>query len=69
MPMNTTTSEALADYEKAVRMGKRSGKTLPALDDLLKEKNITAIKEIPLGLVQIPADCGNKNGGTQFCFR
>ena len=70
MPMNTTTSEALADYEKAVRMGKRSGKTLPALDDLLKEKNITAIKEIPLGLVQIPANqiVGTKTAGRSSAF-
>ena len=26
MPMNTTTSEALADYEKAVRMAKEAAK-------------------------------------------
>lgn len=33
-------AEALADYNKALRLGKREGKSLPVLDDILKEKRL-----------------------------
>ena len=58
-------AEALADYNKALRLGKREGKSLPVLDDILKEKKITAAREIPLGLVQIPSEqlVGTKTAG------
>ena len=39
-----------------MRAGKREGETLPNLDDILKEKNIVAVREVPLGLVQIPSE-------------
>ena len=33
-------AEALADYNKALRLGKREGKSLPVLDDILKENKV-----------------------------
>lgn len=67
---NNLAAEALADYDKAYRLGKKEGQTLPALDDILKEKNISAAKEIPLGLVQIPIDqlAGTKTAGRSAAF-
>ena len=67
---NSYASEALADYDKAYRMGKKEGQTLPVLDDILKEKNITAAREIPLGLVQIPSELlvGTKTAGRSTAF-
>ena len=69
MPMNPGI-EATADYERAVRMGKKAGKNLPALDDILKEQNIKTVKEIPLGLVQIPVEqiAGTKTAGRSSAF-
>lgn len=63
-------AEALADYNKALRLGKREGKSLPVLDDILKEKKITAAREIPLGLVQIPSEqlVGTKTAGRSAAF-
>lgn len=48
-----------------MRAGKREGETLPNLDDILKEKNIVAVREVPLGLVQIPSELivGTKTAG------
>lgn len=69
MPINAS-AEALADYSRAMRMGKKEGEPLQALDDILKEKKIVAAKEIPLGLVQIPADqiAGTKTAGRSAAF-
>ena len=53
MAITATMAEAQNDYYKAMRAGKREGETLPNLDDILKEKNIVAVREVPLGLVQI----------------
>ena len=53
-----------------MRAGKREGETLPNLDDILKEKNIVAVREVPLGLVQIPSELivGTKTAGSkQLC--
>lgn len=63
-------SEALADYEKAYRMGKKEGGTPAVLDDILKERNITASGGIPLGLVQIPAEqiVGTKSAARSAAF-
>lgn len=63
-------SEALVDYEKAYRMGKKEGGTPAVLDDTLKERNITASGGIPLGLVQIPAEqiVGTKSAARSAAF-
>ena len=63
-------SEALVDYEKAYRMGKKEGGTPAVLDDILKERNITASGGIPLGLVQIPAEqiVGTKSAARSAAF-
>ncbi len=63
-------AEALSDYEKAYRLGKKEGQTLPVLDNILKEKNISATREIPLGLVQIPSELlvGTKTAGRSTSF-
>lgn len=66
----TTASEALIDYDKAYHLGKKEGGAPAVLDDLLKEKNITAAGTVPLGLVQIPADqiAGTKSVGRSSAF-
>ena len=63
-------AEAQNDYYKAMRAGKREGETLPNLDDILKEKNIVAVREVPLGLVQIPSELivGTKTAGRSSAF-
>ena len=63
-------SEALVDYEKAYRMGKKEGGTPAVLDDILKERNITASGGIPMGLVQIPAEqiVGTKSAARSAAF-
>lgn len=68
--MAITTSEALSDYDKAYRLGKKEGGVPAVLDDILKEKNITAAAGIPLGLVQIPIDqiVGTKSAGRSNAF-
>lgn len=65
-----TLNEAYNAYDKAYRMGKKEGLPMIALDDILKEKRITAAKEIPLGLVQIPMDqiAGTKTSGRSSAF-
>lgn len=67
---NSLASEALSDYDKAYRMGKKEGQTLPVLDDILKEKNISVAREVPLGLVQIPSELlvGTKTAGRSTAF-
>lgn len=66
----TTNTDAIADYNKAVRLGKKEGGPLVALDDILKEKNIVAAREVPLGLVQIPMDqiAGTRTAGRSTAF-
>ncbi len=68
--MIATTNTALSDYSKALRIGKKEGSSLPVLDEILKEKNLTSLREIPLGLVQIPADqiVGTKTAGRSSAF-
>lgn len=63
-------STAIEDYNKAYRLGKREGAFLPCLDDILKEKNITSTREMPLGLVQIPSELlvGTKSSGRSNAF-
>lgn len=63
-------AEAISDYGRAFRMGKKEGTHLPVLDHILKEKKITATREIPLGLVQIPLDqiVGTKTAGRSTAF-
>ncbi len=68
--------DASAEYDKAVRLGKpltlgkKDRQTLPVLDDILKAKNLTTLREIPLGLVQIPIDliAGTKTSGRVSAF-
>ncbi len=52
-------------YQKALRMGRKENEPLPVLDDILKEKRITAPREVSLGLVEIPVDqiVGTKTAG------
>lgn len=58
-------NDAAECYEKASRMGKKEGEPIAVLDDILKEKNISILREIPLGLVQIPMNqiAGTKTEG------
>ena len=68
--------DASAEYDKAVRLGKplilgkKDRQTLPVLDDILKAKNLTTLREFPLGLVQIPIDqiVGTKTAGRVSAF-
>lgn len=68
--MAITTSEALADYEKAYKLGKKEGGIPLVLDEILKEKGITSVTGIPLGLIQIPMDqiVGTKSEGRSNAF-
>ena len=70
MAITATMAEAQNDYYKAMRAGKREGEVLPNLDDILKEKNIVAVREVPLGLVQIPSELivGTKTAGRSSAF-
>lgn len=63
-------AEAATDYVKAMKLGKKEGDIVPVLDDILKEKNITAPREIPLGVVQIPSELvvGTKTSGRSSAF-
>ena len=63
-------AEAAADYVKAMKLGKKEGDIVPVLDDILKEKNITSPREIPLGIVQIPSELlvGTKTAGRSSAF-
>lgn len=65
-----TNAEALKEYEKAFRLGKKEGLPMIALDNILKEKKIQTPKEIPLGLVQIPMNqiVGTKTVGRSSAF-
>ena len=67
MPMNQEGSE---EYSKALKLGKKEGEFLPALDDILKEKGIRPVSEVPLGLVQIPMEliAGTKTAGRSNAF-
>lgn len=63
-------SEGVEEYNKAYKLGKKEIISLPALDDILKEKNIKAPKEVPLGLIKIPLDqiVGTKTAGRSAAF-
>ncbi len=69
MSVNSNTT-AIEDYNKAYRLGKKEGVPLPCLDDILKAKNITSTREVPLGLVQIPTELlvGTKSAGRSNAF-
>ena len=64
-------NEAISNYEKALSIGKKEGKTPLILDNILKEQKILTPKEIPLGLVQIPLELivGTKTEGRANAFR
>lgn len=70
--MQTTTNyiQALQEYEKAYKKGKREGIPMTALDDILKSRNIHSPKEVSLGLVQIPIHqiVGTKTTGRSSAF-
>ena len=63
-------NEAISNYEKALSIGKKEGKTPLILDNILKEQKILTPKEIPLGLVQIPLELivGTKTEGRANAF-
>lgn len=70
MQSSTSFAEAQIEYEKAYKKGKKEGAIVPNLDDLLKEKNIQAPKEISLGLIQVPMHLivGTKTAGRSSAF-
>lgn len=70
MDSATSYAAALQEYEKAYKMGKREGIPMLSLDNILKEKNIKAPKEVSLGLVQIPMNqiVGTKTVGRSTAF-
>lgn len=61
----STFTDASAEYERALKLGKKEGEELPSLDDILEQKQEKIVGEIPLGLVQIPIDLivGCRNDG------
>ena len=67
MPLS---QEGSQEYTKALKLGKKEGELLPALDDILKEKGIRPVSEVPLGLVQIPMEliAGTKTAGRSNAF-
>ncbi len=67
---NSLSNEAFINYEKALSIGKKEGKTPLVLDNILKEKNIVSFNEIPLGLVQVPMELvvGTKTEGRANAF-
>lgn len=66
----STPSMALADYQKAYRLGKKEGGAPLVLDDILKEKNLSFAREIPLGIVSVPSELlvGTKTSGRSTAF-
>lgn len=60
-----TMNDASAEYERALKQGRKDGAILPVLDEILVEKNEHIVGEVPLGLVQIPTELivGTKTGG------
>ncbi len=63
-------AEALEEYEKQQKLGKKEKGELLALDELLESNNITTVGEVSLGIVQIPIDLivGTKNRGRSSAF-
>lgn len=57
--------DAVAEYERALKLGKKEGTPVPSLDEILEEKNEQIVGEISLGLIQIPTDriVGTKTDG------
>lgn len=66
----TSNSDASEEYQKALKIGKKVGELLPALDDILLEKNEKIVGEVPLGIVQIPTFliAGTKTDGRSNAF-
>lgn len=60
-----TLSDAITEYDRALKLGKREGTPVASLDDLLAEKNEQIVSEIPLGIVQVPSELlvGTKTNG------
>ncbi len=67
---NSLSNEAFINYEKALSIGKKEGKTPLVLDNILKEKSIVSFNEMPLGLVQVPMELvvGTKTEGRANAF-
>lgn len=61
----TTLVDASAEYDRALKMGKKEGDILISLDELLEKKGEQIVGEIPLGIVQIPSELivGTKTDG------
>lgn len=70
MPASSNFILAQEEYEKAYRKGKREVLPCLVLDDILKDKQIQAPKEMSLGLVQIPVEqlVGTKTSGRSSAF-
>lgn len=70
MKSSTSYAEAQIEYEKAYKKGKKEGSIVPNLDDVLKERNIQAPKEVSLGLIQVPMHLivGTKTAGRSSAF-
>ena len=63
-------SEALSEYSKVLKLGKKEGEQVAALDEILSEKGIRPVSEVSLGLVQIPMEliAGTKTAGRSTAF-
>ncbi|MCQ2507454.1 MAG: BMP family ABC transporter substrate-binding protein [Dorea sp.] len=70
MPEFITLTECYSYYDKACHLGKKESGSLAVLDNILKEKHITAPTEMPLGIMSIPAELivGTKNEGRSTSF-
>ena len=68
--MAVTKADAKMNYEKACHLGKKEGGAPAVLDNILRERHITAPTEVSLGLVSIPADriVGTKSSGRSSSF-
>lgn len=63
-------ADAKEEYEHALKLGRKEGELLPALDEILEEKKEHIVGETPLGLVQIPIDLivGTRTDGRSGAF-
>ena len=68
--MIATKADAKMNYEKACHLGKKEGGSPAVLDDILRERHITAPAEVQLGLVSIPIEriAGTKSKGRSQSF-
>ena len=62
--------EAIAEYEKQLKLGKKEKGELLSLDEFLEKNKIVTVGEMNLGIVQIPIDkiVGTKNRGRSVAF-